>query len=122
MRQIILVGIGGFLGSVGRYLIGTWLSGTPGSFPVSTFLVNISGCLLIGLFAGAVERWDWMPESRLLITTGFCGGFTTFSAFALENAGLLQDKDYALAGLYIILSVSLGIAATFAGLAVMRSW
>ncbi|MEJ7624285.1 MAG: fluoride efflux transporter CrcB [Pyrinomonadaceae bacterium] len=121
MTQIMLVGLGGFLGSIGRYLVGIWLGGLEAGFPVSTFVVNILGCLLIGVFAGAFEKWDWLPESRLFVATGFCGGFTTFSAFAFENVRLMQDKDYVVAALYIILSVTLGIAATFAGLAVSRS-
>jgi CrcB protein len=94
-RYVILVGIGGLFGSIVRYLVASSITKTiTSAFPYSTFAVNIVGCLIIGIIFGLSERFDWLPEWRFFLATGFCGGFTTFSSFAYENILLLQDKDY----------------------------
>jgi fluoride exporter len=121
-RNILLVGLGGGIGSIARYLcqkvLGHWFLNP---FPIGTFVVNVSGCLLIGLIhAIAVKNNILSPEWRLLLTTGFCGGFTTFSTFAYENADLLRAGNYLTLSLYISLSVLFGIAAVFAGNALIR--
>jgi len=121
-NNIILIAIGGLLGSVARYLtfiyISKWI---PGPFPFGTFAVNIIGCLIIGIIYGLSLRYVWLtPEWRLLLATGFCGGFTTFSAFALENLQLLQQSNYGTFALYSITSFVLGLAAVFAGLSLTR--
>jgi CrcB protein len=121
-RNILLVGLGGGIGSIARYLcqraLGSWFLNP---FPVGTFVVNIAGCFLIGLIhAIAVKNNVLSPEWRLLLTTGFCGGFTTFSSFAYENADLFRAGNALTAGFYISLSVILGIAAVFAGNALLR--
>jgi CrcB protein len=121
-RNILLVGFGGGIGSIARYLcqraLGSWFLNP---FPVGTFVVNVSGCLLIGLIHGiAVKHNILNPEWRLLLTTGFCGGFTTFSTFAYENADLLRVGNFLYPALYISLSVLLGVAAVFAGTALVR--
>lgn len=122
MKNILIVGVGGFAGSILRYLISVYsLSVYSRKFPFATFIVNVIGCLLIGLTYGFAERFEWMsPEMRLLIATGFCGGFTTFSAFAFENVRLLQNNEYGLFAGYVILSVVLCILATIAGIMLSR--
>lgn len=82
-KEIIIAGCGGFVGTAGRYLVGKWSSGMwHGAFPMGTFLVNIIGCFIIGLFFGLLEHAKVMtPNENVLLITGFCGGFTTFSSF-----------------------------------------
>ena len=86
------------------------------NFPAGTFVVNILGCFLIGLFNALAAKNNLIsPELQLALTTGFCGGFTTFSTFANENMNLLRNGDYGYFSLYIILSVALGIGAVILG-------
>ena len=117
IKQIILVGLGGATGSILRYLLQRILTGLfPHVFPVGTFIVNITGCFLIGLFYGWSERYPGLtPEIRLLLMTGLCGGFTTFSAFTLEGMNLLSEQRFTIFFLYFALSVLLGLAATITG-------
>lgn len=124
MKLALLVGLGGGLGSIARYLsqraVAMYL---PIAFPFGTFLVNILGCFLIGVFYGISDRTNvFTPEVRLLLTTGFCGGFTTFSAFTLDSLTLLRDTHHIYFALYVGLSVMLGIAATFLGIALIKLW
>jgi CrcB protein len=121
-RNILLVALGGGTGSVARYLCQRWISEWIAyPWPVGTFVVNVSGCFVIGVILGIAEKNSLITsEWRLLLATGFCGGYTTFSAFAFENAGLLRAGNFLSAGLYIALSVLLGILAVFAGLALFR--
>ena len=121
-KNILLVGFGGAIGSIARYLsqktIYEW---HPHPFPFGTFLVNVFGCFLIGAFYGLSERGNVLtPDWRLLLTTGFCGGFTTFSAFAYENVNLLKAGDFLYFGLYTAGSVVLGILCTFGGMALLK--
>lgn len=116
IRNIIFVAIGGALGSVARYLVSKWikdLSST--SFPFGTMAVNITGCLLIGIFYGLTERWGLSGEMKLLLTVGFCGGFTTFSTFMNESLSLLRLDNILYAALYAGGSVALGLIAVFIG-------
>lgn len=117
IKTLLLVGTGGFLGSISRYLASRFLQNSiPSSFPYGTFFVNITGCLLIGIIYGLSERSSLLtPEWRLFLAVGFCGGFTTFSTFANENLALLRDGEFFYFFLYTGLSVFLGIAATFIG-------
>lgn len=103
-------------------MIQTMLSNRyPGAFPWGTFAVNIIGCLFIGIIYGLAERHKIMTyELRLLLAVGFCGSFTTFSAFSTENLNMFQIGSYTTAGLYISLSILLGLGAVFAGLAMVR--
>jgi len=121
-RNILLAGLGGGAGSIARYLCHKYIiSSALAPFPIGTFVVNVSGCFLIGLFHGLAMKNDWMnPEWRFLLTTGFCGGYTTFSAFAYENFQLLKAGNIWIPILYIIASVLLGITAVFAGIALAR--
>src|SRR5690606_39961247 len=103
MKQLLLVGLGGFAGSVARYRLGGWLLHLTAQerFPWSTFAVNVAGCLLAGLLAGLAEKHALFgPDARLLLFTGLLGGFTTFSAFGLDALFLLRRGDLATALLY----------------------
>ena len=125
MKTILIVGIGGFLGSILRYLTTTIFSRHfhyP-YFPYGTLVVNVFGCLLIGIIYGLAERFHVLtPHWRLFLATGFCGGFTTFSAFAYENILLLQQSNYAAFALYSIVSFALCLAAVFGGLQLIKLW
>lgn len=112
MMQMILVGLGGALGAITRWkLSGLVLHHTPDwKFPLSTFSVNVVGCLVAGVLAGMVTKLDWFTaETRLFLFTGVLGGFTTFSAFGLETVHLLRRADYAVALAYVVLSVISGV-------------
>ena len=115
IRNIILVGIGGSAGSVLRYLISQFFK--TNHYPISTFIINIIGSFIIGVamalslkYAGFNDNW------KALIATGFCGGFTTFSAFSYENVTMLQQGKFTLSLFYIFSSIILGLLATITGL------
>lgn len=112
-----IVGFGGFLGSIARYAAGLLIPRTSTeTFPMSTFLVNIFGSLLIGLFYGISAKNNWLnPEWRLFLTTGFCGGFTTFSTFSYESLGLIESGNTTTALIYIVSSFVLGLLAAWLG-------
>lgn len=119
MTNILLVGIGGFIGSVARYKLSGWLLHLTvhEKFPYSTFAVNVVGCLIAGVLAGLAERFELFgPSARLLLLTGFLGGFTTFSAFGLETMSLLRRGELWVAALYVVASVLLGLVAVWIGL------
>jgi fluoride exporter len=117
LKEILLVGLGGFIGSISRYLCHKLLKNVALSeFPLGTFTVNLTGCFLIGLFFGfAGKHEDFNQNFRLLMMTGFCGGFTTFSAFTLEGMQLLTQQRFLIFTLYFVASVMLGLIATFLG-------
>lgn len=124
LRNVLLVGIGGATGSILRYLTG-YLSAkmTLSSLPIGTFIANIVGGFIIGIVYGAAARFGWFTaEWRLLLATGFCGGYTTFSAFAYENLTLWQSGQYTIALGYTVGSVLLGILAVWMGLYLLKSW
>jgi len=120
--NLILIAIGGLLGSVARYLTVVYMTKFfPHPFPLGTFAVNIIGCFIIGIIYGLSLRFLWLtPEWRLLLATGFCGGFTTFSAFALENIQLLEQSNYGIFAAYSLASFAFGLAAVFIGLSLTR--
>jgi fluoride exporter len=115
--NILLVGLGGSIGSILRYLTQRWVNESyQHNFPLATFLVNVFGCLLIGILYALGEKGNILsPQTRLLLVTGFCGGFTTFSTFAFENMNLLRVGDNFYFLLYAVGSVVLGIAAVYIG-------
>ena len=122
MNQYILVGVGGFLGSVVRYLLSTLISfDSPTSIPLGTFLVNVIGCFVIGVIYSFSERFMIGSEVRLFLATGVCGGFTTFSAFSAESIVLFRDGNYTFAVLYILSSVIVGLLATIFGWWIVKS-
>ena len=122
IKQALLVFLGGGAGSVLRFLISKNLNSVT-TLPLGTLLVNIFGSLLIGIFLGLGLRQEVLsPNATLLLATGFCGGFTTFSAFSYENQALLKAGDYLNFGMYSAGSIFLGIAAVLIGLWLSRSF
>lgn len=119
MQEIAYIFIGGGVGSVLRYLaqisINERMSGIGFPFSWGTFIVNIAGSLLIGLFYSISERWNLSMEMRLFLTTGLCGGFTTFSTFSNDGLSLLRGEFYGTFLLYALLSIGLGLVAVLAG-------
>ncbi|MDE6830931.1 MAG: fluoride efflux transporter CrcB [Lachnospiraceae bacterium] len=116
MIDCIAVGIGGFIGAVCRYLIGMVPLKEGCTFPIKTFLINIAGSFLIGIIAALAMKTDSLDSRTVLfLKVGLCGGFTTFSSFALETADLMKDGKIHLAALYSVLSVTFGVLAVFAG-------
>jgi CrcB protein len=122
IKTLLLVGAGGFLGSISRFLASRFMQNNfPSAFPFGTLFVNITGCFLLGLIYGISERSSLVnPGWKLFLTVGFCGGFTTFSTFANENLAMLRDGDFFHFLLYTGLSVFLGIAATFLGVLITK--
>ena len=122
MKELLLVCIGSFFGGGMRYLVALLherLTGPSavayGSFPWATFAVNVIGCLLIGLFTGIAASGHLPAQWKLVLITGFCGGFTTFSTFMNENLLLARGGQLAWAIAYTVASISLGIIALIAG-------
>ena len=117
MKNVLLVFLGGGLGSSLRYLISKYLNQLENSIALGTFTVNILGSLLIGIIMGFALKNDTHSSTlTLLVATGFCGGFTTFSAFALENYQLLKTGDITNFIAYTLGSIALGILAVFIGI------
>lgn len=115
IKDILLVGIGSFFGGIARYLISLAMKGISETFPWATMTANIAGCLLIGLLYAIFSRHNSPSQLSLLLTVGFCGGFTTFSTFSKESLGLLQSGSYSLFFLYAFGSIAVGIVAVAIG-------
>jgi fluoride exporter len=123
LKTLLLVGAGGFAGSILRYLISqASLKIFSSDFPAGTLIVNLAGCLLAGIFFGMYEKEILSQQWRLLLTTGFCGGFTTFSAFAHENISMLRSDNLSLFIIYLGLSIILGLACMYGGLVLGKSF
>ena len=124
LRPILLAGLGGFIGSAGRYLIGGWVHRLVPltTFPIGTLFVNASGCFLIGLLGGLIEvRQMFGPDLRVFLLIGVLGGFTTFSSFAYETLALTRDAEFARALFNIAAQMILGLGAAWLGYAWVRS-
>lgn len=113
----LIVFLGGGLGSCGRYIISKTINEQIETmFPWGTLTVNLLGCLVIGMLIGLIEKYAIHPYWGLFLVTGFCGGFTTFSSFSLENNLLLRNQQYTLLLVYTFMSFLWGFAGTFIGL------
>jgi CrcB protein len=121
--QVLFVALGGAIGSAARYLVGGWFAARFGAaFPYGTFVINVTGSFIVGLFlAFAQERVSLSPYWRLFFAVGFVGGYTTFSTFEYESIRLIQDDEMLLAAVYLIGSVVTGGIAAIAGIA-LGSW
>ncbi len=114
---LLSLAVGGILGTLARYGLAGWVQGWAGaSFPWGTFAVNLLGSFLLGLALRGSEAAAFSPETRALLTTGFCGAFTTFSTLSWETVALLQAGAWGRAGAYALGSLGLGLAAVWAGL------
>ncbi|NTV24968.1 MAG: fluoride efflux transporter CrcB [Chlorobiaceae bacterium] len=123
MKNVLLVGAGGFVGSVFRYLVALAVPFTAGGFPYATLSVNLFGSFLIGFISElALSSTIISPETRLLLTTGFCGGFTTFSTAMYETMGLARDGEALYATLYVAGSIAGGMVCLLSGTLAAKIW
>lgn len=112
MLNCLVVGLGGFIGAVLRYLIGLIPIKNPTSFPINTFLINIAGAFAIGCIAFAVSKNENIdPKLLLFLKVGICGGFTTFSTFSFETAELIKGGSEVTAVIYVVASIAVGVLA-----------
>lgn len=117
MINYLLIGTGGFIGAIFRYIVGLWIGQRWGSsFPLGTFVINVTGSFLIGLLMTLLtERYMFNPHWRLFLVVGFLGAYTTFSTFEYETGSLVKDGEFLIAALNVVISVFLGFAALKAG-------
>lgn len=122
IKNVLLVGLGGGIGSMARYLCQRWFATSyVSSFPWGTFTVNIIGCLAIGIFWGlSFKSFNTNESGKLFLMTGLCGGFTTFSAFTLEGVSFLREQKLALFFSYVAASVLIGLLATYIGMRLIK--
>lgn len=121
MKNLIFVFIGGGFGSVLRFVIGKWLNNSENGIPYGTFAANILGSLFIGFILGYAAKSETLSQNHtLLLATGFCGGFTTFSTFAYENHLFLKSGDFTSFAFYTIASFIVGFLAVFAGMYLVK--
>ena len=122
MKEILIVGFGGGIGSIARFLSQKSAERLlDNSFPIGTFLVNIVGCFIIGVVYALSERGNFLsPEMRLFLTVGLCGGFTTFSTFSYDNFNLLSEKLWQFLLLNVGGSIFFGVLAVYLGVVAIR--
>ena len=111
-----MVFLGGGIGSLARFAMARWLVVPGAHFPWATFWTNLLSCAIIGLLAGLKTKGILHPNAQYLLITGFCGGFSTFSTFGFETLILLESGQVALALLYVLLSVCLGLVVVYLGM------
>lgn len=122
MTKYVIVGIGGSAGAILRYVVGGWVQQRMGSgFPYGTFVINISGCFVLGLFSTLALRYAWGEQWRLLVAIGFVGAYTTFSTFEYETLRLIAEGTrYRAAGMNVVGSVIAGLFAAYLGVICAR--
>ena len=122
LKTLLIIGLGGAIGSMLRYLTSLFVARFwENHFPLATFITNVIGCFLIGLFIGFLEKQQLAnSDLKWFLITGFCGGYTTFSTFGYENFSLLQSQNSIMAFAYIALSVIIGLLAVWFGLFVAK--
>lgn len=122
MNPYLLVGIGGALGAMARYGVGTTLPAPGNGFPAATLLINIAGSVAMGVLVGVLAKTtpQFQNEIRLFVAVGLFGGFTTFSSFSLDSIFLIERGEFVLATAYIVGSVLLSVAGLWLGLLAMR--
>lgn len=122
LQNILLVGLGSMAGGILRFLLGDYIKHLlPSNFPFGTFIINMAGCFMIGLFSGwLISNSYFTANHRLFFIVGFCGSFTTFSTFSMDNLNLLTSKSYGLFTLNASLSIILGLLFTFIGYSLTR--
>jgi len=123
LRTILIVGTGGFIGSVMRYLVQVFVEkGLTSTFPWGTFIANMAGSFIIGIVFGLADKGNILnPEWRMFLAVGICGGFTTFSSFAYNNLNMLKEHSYAQLLFNIGGSLILGILAVYLGIILVRA-
>jgi CrcB protein len=121
-RLVWYIGLGSAVGGACRFLLTAFIQQRiAGTFPVGTLVINITGSFVLGfLLRYALATPAITPELRALLTTGFCGGYTTFSTYSFETATLIEEAQYQRAALYVLLSVGVALIATFAGFVTAR--
>lgn len=124
LKQILLVGLGGAIGSIFRFLTSIFMARyAMNGFPLGTFIANVLGCFILGICVGVFGKNPTENENlRLLFVTGFCGGYTTFSTFASENIQMLQQQNYMMLATYTLASLLVGFLAVAIGLNLGKSW
>ena len=122
MKQLLIVFIGGGMGTVMRFLVSKIIPYSGKGFPWSTFCANLIGCMLIGLLIGYFLRYSIENQSSLVLfaTIGFCGGFTTFSTFAQENLAFIRSGNYSMFLIYSFISLSVGILMVYLGILIQK--
>ena len=122
LRSLLYIGIGSFIGGIGRYLLQQFVQKQfPSSIPLGTLSVNIIGCFIIGIVYALSAKSNLIsPELRLFLATGICGGFTTFSSFAYENVSMVLDGELYYPLLYTLISVVIGFGAVHLGILLIK--
>lgn len=122
MKAILIIWLGGGIGSVCRYLVQLGISKLVHvTFPAGTFIVNITGCFIIGLLYGLADKYSAITlEWKLFLITGLCGGYTTFSSFSYEGISLFKQGNYTYFILYMLLSVVVGLFSTLGGMTIVK--